>query len=172
MNHILENIVTRRSVRSFINKPISRENLDQIITAAIYAPSGMNRQSWHFTIIQNREKIQQLHEVMGKNLGNTNYNLYNAEVMILVSNERDNRNSMADCACALQNIFLMSHELGIGSVWINQLRDLNNTPEVREVLDSFQVPKHHDVYGMAALGYTEVWPEAKPRKENTYHYVD
>lgn len=75
---------------------------------------------------------------------------------------------------------LLRLENGKYKILINQqlyipltlLRDLNNTPEVREVLDSFHVPKHHDVYGIAALGYTETWPEAKPRKENTYHYVD
>ncbi len=172
MNHVLENIITRRSVRSFTDQPISQTDLDQIITAAIYAPSGMNRQSWHFTILRNREKMQQLYETMGSSLGNKDYDFYHAQVMILVSNERDNGNSMADCACAMQNIFLMSHELGIGSVWINQLKALRDVPEIRALLDSFDVPKHHDIYSMAALGYTEVYPDARPRKEGTYHFVD
>ncbi len=172
MNHVLENIITRRSIRSFTDQPVKQEDLDQIIKAASYAPSGMNRQSWHFTVLRNKEKIRQLYELMGKNLGNQNYNFYNAQVMILVSNERDNGNSMADCACAMQNIFLMSHELGIGSVWINQLKALQDVAEVKALLASFGVPAHHIVYSMAALGYTETHPEARPRKEGTYHFVD
>ncbi len=172
MNHVLENIITRRSVRSFTDQAIKQEDLDQIITAAIYAPSGMNRQSWHFTVLRNKEKIQALYELMGKHLGNQNYNFYNAQVMIIVSNDRENRNSVADCACAMQNIFLMAHELGIGSVWINQLKDLQDIAEIRTLLDSFGVPADHQVYAMAALGYAEVYPEARPRKKGSYHFVD
>ena len=47
MNAVMENILTRRSTRAFEKKPIPTEELDQILQAAIYAPSGMNRQTWH-----------------------------------------------------------------------------------------------------------------------------
>ena len=58
MNQVMENILTRRSVRGFNEKPIPREELEQILKAATYAPSGMNRQTWQFTAILNQEKIK------------------------------------------------------------------------------------------------------------------
>jgi nitroreductase len=146
--------MTRRSVRTFADKEIKKEELEQIITAATYAPSAMNTQSWHFTVLLNKEKMQKLAKLIAKNLDmKGDYNFYRPEALILVSDDKDNVNSTANCACALQNIFLMSHELGIGSVWINQLRTLCEVPEVRAMISELGVPGNHNVYGMAALGY-------------------
>ncbi|MDF2543650.1 MAG: nitroreductase [Herbinix sp.] len=173
MNTILENIVTRRSVRAFNEQTINKEDLDQIITAAVYAPSGMNRQSWHFTVIQNKEKMEKLAGIMEKRLGMepNSYHFYNANVLIMVSNEKDNQNGLADSACAMENIFLMANGLGIGSVWINQLHGICDDEPIREILQELGVPDHHVVWGMAALGFTDRKPEPRERKEGTVHYV-
>ena len=60
MNEVLNNILTRRSIRKFKPVQIKDEELDLILKAAIYAPSGMNKQSWKFTVLQNKEKIEVL----------------------------------------------------------------------------------------------------------------
>ena len=52
MNEVLNNILTRRSIRKFKPEQIKDEELDLILKAGIYAPSGMNRQSWKFTVLQ------------------------------------------------------------------------------------------------------------------------
>lgn len=59
---------------------------------------------------------------------------------------------------ALENIFLAAHALGVGSVWINQLRDFCDVPEVRALLHEYGVPDGHAVYGSAALGYAKKPP--------------
>ena len=69
MNAVMENLLTRRSIRSFENREIPEEELDQILKAAQYAPSAMNRQTWQFTVVESREKIQELAAAMGKALG-------------------------------------------------------------------------------------------------------
>lgn len=173
MDKILENIITRRSVRSFQQKQINKEELEQIMKAAVYAPSGMNQQSWHFTVIQNKEKMKTLAKAMAKQLGKDedSYNFYKPDVLIMASNDRNNTNGLADCSCALQNIFLMSHELGIGSVWINQLKNICDEPEIRSILNSFEIPQQHIVWGMAALGYPVEESKDKKRKEGTIHYI-
>lgn len=56
MNTVMENILTRRSIRAFKNKEIPREELEQIVQAGLYAPSGQNRQTWKFTVVTDREK--------------------------------------------------------------------------------------------------------------------
>ena len=158
MNEVMKNILTRRSVRAFNEQDIPRKALDQILQAGLYAPSGMNKQTWQFTAIVNREKIQELAKLIEKALGRKGYNFYNPSVIILVSNERESNWGKEDSACALENIFLAAHSFGIGSVWINQLKDICDEPEIRNYLQEIGVPENHLVYGIAALGYaaTEV----------------
>lgn len=153
MNMIMENILTRRSIRAFEEKEIPAEQLDQILKAALHAPSGMGKQTWQFTAVLNREKIQKLCAAVEQELGREGYNMYNPEVIIIPSNDRESPWGMEDNACALENIFLAAHSFGIGSVWINQLRDICDRPSVRTLLDEWGIPANHVVYGIAALGY-------------------
>ncbi len=76
MNAVMENILTRRSIRAFQNKEIPREELEQIIRAGLYAPSGQNRQTWKFTVVTDREQIGKLAEVIGRKLGRDGYDMY------------------------------------------------------------------------------------------------
>ena len=64
MNETMNTILTRRSTRKFLNKPIPDEDLQQVIQAALHAPSGMGKQTWQFTVVKNREKIQELASVI------------------------------------------------------------------------------------------------------------
>lgn len=149
---LMEAILTRRSIRSFEKREIPKSDLEIIAKAGIYAPSGMNRQTWQITVLTG-DKITALASIMAKNLGNDGYDFYKPAALMIMSNERDNRNGEADCACAIQNIFLAAHSIGVGSVWINQLKDLCDVPEIRTMLDGLKIPSSHKVYGMAALGY-------------------
>lgn len=164
MNSVMENLLTRRSVRAFEKKEIPAEELDQILQAAVYAPSGMGRQTWQFTVVTDREKIQKLAAVVEKELNRPGYDMYAPEVIIIPSNERDSRFGKEDNACALENIFLAAHSFGIGSVWINQIRDICDAPAARALLKEWGVPDSHVVYGIAALGYPAPAPEKEIHK--------
>ena len=172
MNEVLNNILTRRSVRNFKDEQIKEEELELILEAGIYAPSGKNEQSWQFTVVQGHDKIEKLAKVVREALGrDEGYNFYAPPTLIMLSNDIDNSNGLADCSCALENIFLMANSLGIGSCWINQLKTLCNEESVRAVLDEFGIPKNHVVWGMASIGYPAVKPEAKPRKNGVVKFV-
>ena len=54
---VLTNILSRRSIRNYSDKQVSETDLHAILKAAVHAPSGMNYQTWHFTAIQNAEKL-------------------------------------------------------------------------------------------------------------------
>lgn len=165
MNEVMDNILTRRSVRAFNDQDIPREDLDQILQAALYAPSGMNKQTWQFTAIVNRDKIQNLAKLIGESLERKGYNFYNPSVIVLASNERESKWAKEDNACALQNMFLAAHSFGIGSVWINQLQNICDESEIRKYLQEVGIPDDHLVYGVAALGYaaTEVKQEVSKK---------
>lgn len=164
MNTVIENILTRRSVRAFEEKKIPAEELNQILQAAIYAPSGMGRQTWQFTAVCSRDKIQQLAALVETELGREGYNMYRPEVIIIPSNEKDSPWGKEDNACALENIFLAAHSFGIGSVWINQIRDICDRPAVRALLTEWGIPENHVVYGIAALGYAAPAPAKEVHK--------
>lgn len=172
MNEVLNNILSRRSVRSFKDEQIKDEELNLILKAGIYAPSGKNEQSWQFTVLQDHSKIEKLAKVVGKALGRgEGYNFYNSPTLIMLSNDIDNSNGLADCACALENIFLMANSLGIGSCWINQLKTICDENSVRELLNEFGIPKNHIVWGMASIGYPAATPAEKTRKNNVIKFV-
>ena len=76
MNQVIEAILSRRSVRSFTEEPLKKEDLEIIAKAASYAPSGMTQQSWHFTVLTDKAKIQKLADAIAEVLGRDGYNFY------------------------------------------------------------------------------------------------
>ena len=171
MNETMQTILTRRSTRKFKVQEISQADLDQILKAALHAPSGMGKQTWQFTVVKNREKIQRLAKAAGKALGRENYDMYQPEILIIPSNQRDNPHGKEDNACAMENIFLAAHSLGIGSVWINQLQGICDDPKIREVLREFEIPEDHVVYGLAALGYPDDTPIPEKERIGKVAYI-
>ena len=147
----MEAILTRRSTRNYRPDPVEREKLDAILNAGRQAPSGGNNQTSHFLVIRNPEVLRTLtamtekafaameitegmyasmrHSVEASRRGGYVF-CYNAPVLILAANRRDYGNSIADCACALENMMVAANALDLGSCWINQLKWLNEEPEI------------------------------------------
>lgn len=172
-NPILENILARRSCRSFTPQPVEREKLEAILTAAIWAPSGNNQQDWHFTMLANPAKIQQLAKAVGKACGRAeSYNFFVPAALLLISGNPENRNALLDSAAAQENALLTATSLGLGTCWINQFRDCHDDPDVRELLTEFGIPQNHLVYTAAAIGYMDKATAAHKRAENTVTFID
>ena len=155
MNETMNTILTRRSIRKFTDKPIPKEILEDLVKAALHAPSGMGKQTWKFTVITNKDAIKRLADAIQTTLNRPGYNMYCPAAVIMPSNLRDSNWGREDNACALENIFLAARSYGVGSVWINQMQNICDTPAIREILNDFGVPADHVVYGMAALGYPD-----------------
>lgn len=164
MNEVMNAILTRRSIRSFTDKPISKEILKDIADAALHAPSGMGKQTWQFTIVTNKEVITRLAEAIGKELERDIYDIYKPAALVITSNLKEGPWSKEDNACALENIFLAAHSHGVGSVWINQMQNICDRPAIRAILNEISVPADHNVYGMAALGYADPATPIQPKE--------
>lgn len=166
MNNVLETIKARRSVRAYDNRQVPLGDLQEILEAATYAPSGMHYETWHFTAIQRTETLTELNNrikgafakssdsrLQERGASSTYCCYYHAPTLVIVSNEPTQWWAGMDCACAIENMFLAAQSLGIASCWINQLGTTCNDPEVRALLTSLGVPEGHQVYGCVALGY-------------------
>lgn len=172
MNEILDCIYNRRSIRGFTDEKISEENLRLIGEAAHYAPSARNFQKWKFTVLQNPELLKKLYTTIEKEFDcGPNYCFYHANALVIASAEKDYLFAKEDCSCALENVFLAAKSLGIGSVWINQLRTICDVPSIRAILTELQIPEDHDVFGMAALGYPAVEPKPIEKKQVTTYIL-
>ena len=172
MSEVLQNIKSRRSIRSFKEDQILKSELENIITAALYAPSAMNSQAWQFTVIQDKSKLEALAKLIGVEIGNLNYHtFYNAPTLVIVSFKRDYAQGAYDAGVALENIFLEANAQGVGSVWINQLVGISDANAIREILTSFGIPKDHIVHGSAALGYALEQPKNIKEIKGVVKYI-
>ena len=179
-----EAILTRRSTRNFRPEPVEQEKLDRILDAARQAPSGGNNQTNHFLVIRNPEVIRKLIAMVEKAFSgmeadeNTYASMrhsiaaakkggyvfcYNTPVLIVVANRRDYGNNIADCACALENMMVAANALDLGSVWINQLKWLNEEPEIVAYLQALGMKENERVYGALSIGYPATENGLPPR---------
>jgi long-chain acyl-CoA synthetase len=156
MNPVMQAILTRRSIRRFQDKPVSKELLEMIVQAGYYAPSGHNMQTWRFTVVTMQEDIMRLKEETKKaaeSKGVYFYGFENPSALILVSNDKRNADGCQDASCAAENMMLAATSYGIGSCWLNPLMTLRDAEPVSVVLDDFGIPRSHTVWSMVALGY-------------------
>jgi len=184
-NEVLKTILQRRSVRAFSEKQISDSELQLIIKAGLYAPSAMNEQNWHFTVVQNKELIDDMsYQSKAHGLGTGNDHIekmmsnpklhifYNAPTVIVASTLIDGFASMVNTSAAIQNMLLAAHSLGIGSCWIGLSRYLFNSELRDEYQKRLNIPVEFLPNYCIALGYPKGnLPEIKPRLQGTVNYV-
>ena len=190
-NEIIECIHKRRSTRQFTDEQISPEQLNALLDAAIWAPSGGNNQSWLFTAIQKKEVLIRLNELVREGFQMWNPDdsypaklaakersqkdgycfYYGAPTLIIASNVPNYDNAMVDCALAMENVFLVAQSIGLGSCYINQLRWLRDDPGVRSYLSEFGIPKEYIICSAAAIGFIGAESTAPARKEGTINII-
>ena len=168
-----EAIMTRRSTRAFRGEQLDPEALDKVIQAGRFAPSGGNSQTTRFLVVRDRALLAELAaaaekafaamevtEDMYRSLkgsilqakkGGYVYH-YDPATLIITANKKDYSNNIADCACALENMMIMASALDLGSCWINQLKWLNEDPELLAILRRHGLEEDERVYGALAVG--------------------
>lgn len=179
---VVQAISTRRSIRRFKSTPVSRELIEEILMAGSLAPSGKNKQPWHFTILQGARKealvdtlessIQHLKE-QGQQTGSAEWTakaMRQAPVCIVIHNpyftpEEDHNGvnryfSLVDTqsiGAAIQNMLLRAEELGLGTLWICDVFFADQG--INELLG-----RTDEMIAAIAVGYADEAPSARPRK--------
>lgn len=157
----LKAILNRRSIRSYKSKKISKEKINKILKAAMYAPSAMNYQPWHFIVLSERKDIDQifninLHAEMVKQ----------APLAIIICGDLKVEINIdylvQDCSAATQNALLEIHELGLGGVWISSYPNKDTIEGLRKY---FGIPENIVPISIIALGY----PAEEKENENRFN---
>lgn len=152
-NKTIQMIMSRVSCREYNEKKVSLGKLNQILEAGKYAPSAMNRQIASITCVRSKNKVEKLRE-LSQEVAKRDC-MYGANTVVLVHGPRDDKFTVQDCSCVLENIFVAANALNIQSCWINQFDDLFSTPKGAKIKVRLGIPDDHRVVGAAILGYAK-----------------
>lgn len=173
----LQVIHERRSIRRYKDTPIPSADLERILDAGIWAPSALNKQPWHFTVITDRALIDSIHAQGAAWLKQTEgrvvekHCLHHAPCVLLVSGRADNHWAPIDCALASQNVLLAARALGYGSCFIGMLSQWLQSPAAADFLTQCHIPDGYQPQHFIALGTPDEVAPAPARIEQTITYL-
>jgi len=174
-NAVIENIMSRRSIRAYKPCTVARDTMQTIMECGINAPSGMNRQSWEVRVVDNHEVMAEIIRLMAA--GNPDVDpgavkgcFRGAPVMVFIANDPAYDFSVIDCGLLSENIMLSGWSLGVGSVCLGSpIRFLRNAPEAMAKLGFSEGYTPVICIGM---GYPAEAPDAKPRDFGKVRFVE
>ncbi|HAL91676.1 MAG TPA: diguanylate cyclase [Verrucomicrobia bacterium] len=166
MNETLNTLKTRRSIRKFKSDPIKDADLNAILEAGMFAPTGGGRQGNLFVVVKDKALREKLAKMNAAVLGKDFDPYYGAPTIILVFADRTKSTPVEDGSLALGNLFNAAHALGLGSCWIHRAREMFETDEGKTLLRQWGVGDQYVGVGACSLGYPDgEIPAAAPRKE-------
>jgi nitroreductase len=188
MNETISTILKRRSVRAYRPDPVGQPELDLMLEAARHAPSAMNQQPWHFTVIRNPEllgkleehcksaflesKVEALREVAMQEGFSV---FYHAPMLVIISGDPEAIAAQYDCTLAMENMLLAATSLGISSCWTHAVMMFHATKKGKAIFRELGIafPEGYRPYAAAAFGYAaSPWPETPPKNADCVTLMD
>lgn len=174
MNETLKVLETRRSCRNFKPDMVSEEELQKIIKAGTYAPTGMGKQSPLIIAVTNKELRDQIAEENRK-IGGWNEGFdpfYGAPVILIVLADRTCRTHVYDGSLVMGNLMNAAESLGVASIWIHRAKEEFDSEFGKKILTDLGIEGDYEGIGHCALGYAAEEPkDAAARKENYVYYI-
>ena len=166
MNNTIKDIKERRSIRKYKNQRITKEELNIILDAGIYAGSALNQQSSLLVVVESEEVYNELCMLTEKYFPTRKPYFYDTRDIVIVFGDSNCKCPIEDGSLVLQNMFLAAQSLNIGSYWINYLRELFKTEEGIKLQEKLNIPTNYFVVGTCILGYPDEKPLLKDRKKD------
>lgn len=184
--NFLQVIRDRRAVRDFTPEPVAPSMIYQLVSSASWAPSAMNAQNCHFTVITDRSLLD---EISAKAkawllqngspmmqsahfrdlLKDSNFHiLYHAPLLIVISAPSQNQWATEDCAVAAQNMMLAATDLGLGTCWIGFAQGWLNTSDGQDLLN---ISRHYRCVAPIIVGHPRAVLPPVPRKAPAISWV-
>ena len=143
----MEVVKQRRSIRKYKSDPVPESLLDQILEATRLAPSGANRQLWHFIVVKDPQKKKML-----------DISDWAKEAPIVVVGCTEDA-LPTNIAIALEHLVLAATNFGLGTCWMGRWSRDNKI-----IKETLSIPENINVLAIIALGYSDELPIPKPRK--------
>ncbi len=177
-NPVLSNIMARRSIRKYLDKPVEHEKLEIIAKCGINAPSGMNRQPWIVRVVEDQKLIADVTEVFkqenpeqvarDKDFKNM---FRNAPNLICVCTPANGGGEL-DAGLLGENMMLAAQAMGLGTCCLGgPVRFLLSNEKCKFFLDRLDIPTDYKLNYILAIGYPDEQPDAKPRDASKVKYI-
>lgn len=170
---VLDNIATRTSIRDYEARPVEKEKIEKMLRAAMAAPTAMNKQPWHFVVVDQRNVLDAL-------AGANPYAkmLKKAPIAIVVCGNTDKMIEgggrdfwIQDASAATENLLLAAHAMGLGAVWTGAYPSEERCISISKVLS---LSDNLIPLNMIVVGYPAEQPQPKQKfkEENISYNVD
>ena len=140
-------IFARRSIRKYTDQPVTAEDINKLLEAAMAAPSSSDRKPWHFVVVQDKNKLKKLAEAhpYGKMLKGAA-----AAIAVCGDTKISPDYWIQDCSASTENILIAAAALGLGAVWLGCHPRKERVEAIKEIL---HIPEHIGVLSLISLGY-------------------
>lgn len=182
MNQVLEAIAQRRSIRKYKPQTPEEDQISVVVDAAFQAPSAKNRQSWHISVVKNKQILDEMSSLIrpavefeiNGSLPAGWHLFHHAPVVMCLAVDNSNDWARTDVGIMAQNITLAAQSIGLGTCMIGFVRRVFDqaatgkelVPEARAILDKIGVPCDYDLSLCVCLGIADEKPDARPRSRN------
>jgi glutathione peroxidase-family protein len=165
VNPVLSNMMARRSIRKYLNKPVEHEKLEAIVKCGINAPSGMNRQPWIVRVVEDQKLIADVNQAAERSL------FYDAPALICVCTPANGGGEL-DAGLLGENMMLAAQSMGLGTCCLGgPVRFLVSNEKCKFFLDRLDIPADYKLNYILSIGYPNEQPDAKPRDASKVKYI-
>ena len=173
MNETLRLIKSRRSVKKYKDTPVKREDIEKIVEAGTWAATGLNKQSPIILVVTNKEVREKLSRLnAGKDPFHRADPFYGAPCVLVVLADKSVHTRVYDGSLVMGNMLLAAYSLGLGACWIHRAKETFETDEGKQILKELGIEGEYEGVGNCIVGYPDMTPADKPRKENWVYYIE
>ena len=168
----MNTLLNRRSIRRYKEDQVPDELLDQVLTAGLYAPTGMNRQNIVMVAVRDKETRDLLSRMNAAVMGSDRDPFYGAPCVIVVLGDPEIYPVVENGSLVLGNLMNAAYAVGLGSCWIHRAKQTFETEEGKALLRKWGLKDNLVGIGNCILGYADESPEAKPRLDGRIVKID
>lgn len=174
MSEVMQNMITRRSIRDYKSDMVPKDVIDRIVEAGTYAATGMGKQSPIIIAVTNKELRDKLSKKNAEIMGHPDMDpFYGAPVVLIVLANKERPTYLYDGSLVMGNLMLAAHDEGLGSCWIHRAKEEFESPFGKEILKSLGIEGDYEGIGHCVVGYANgEEPKVAPRKTDYVHYIE
>ncbi len=156
---------TRRSIKKYKPENIKESELDLILEAGTYAPTGRNLQSPLIVAVSNKELIGKIAAANAAVLGMQSDPFYGAPTLVIVFADSECHTGFEDACLVAGNILNAAHAIGLGACWIHRAREVFDSDFGKKLKTEWGVPERYFGVANCIVGCSDQEPAVRPRKE-------